>query len=82
MKTRIIRIGNSRGIRIPKALLEQTRLTQDVEIEAQADAIVIRSARPPRADWEAAFRRMARRADDELLDDTRRTSFDVAKREW
>jgi antitoxin MazE len=59
MKARIIRIGNSRGVRIPKALLEQTRLTDDVQIEAQAGEIVIRSARAPRADWEAQFSRMA-----------------------
>jgi antitoxin MazE len=82
MKARIIQIGNARGVRIPKALLEQAHLSEDVLIEAQADAIVIRSARNPRAGWEAAFRRMERHADDELPDEASDTSFDEAEWEW
>jgi len=82
MKARIIQIGNSRGVRIPKALLEQAHLTSDVQIEAQAGEIVIRSARQPRADWEAHFSRMAQRADDRLLDKATSTSFDEVEWEW
>ncbi len=82
MKARIIQIGNSRGVRIPKVLLEQTRLTDDVQIEAQAGEIVIRSARAPRADWEAQFKRMAQRADDRMLDKPTSTSFDETEWEW
>lgn len=82
MKARIIQIGNSRGVRIPKALLEQTRLTDDIQIEAQAGEIIIRSARAPRADWEAQFSRMAQRGDDRLLDKPTSTSFDEAEWEW
>lgn len=70
MKARVIKIGNSRGVRIPKALLEQAHLTDDLQIEAQAGEIVIRSARAPRADWEAQYSRMAQRGDDHLLDET------------
>jgi antitoxin MazE len=69
MRTRIIRIGNSLGIRIPKPLLEQIGLHGEVEISAEGDALVIRPARRPRAGWAAAFREMARRGDDALLDD-------------
>jgi antitoxin MazE len=68
MKTRIIQIGNSRGVRIPKRLLEKAHLTENVQIEAMGSAIVIRSARP-RAGWDAQFRRMAQRGDDQLLDE-------------
>lgn len=68
MKARLIQIGNSRGVRIPKALIEQAHLTEDVQIEAQAGEIVIRSARLPREGWEEAFLRMAQRGDDQLLD--------------
>jgi antitoxin MazE len=82
MKARIIQIGNSRGVRIPKALLEQAHLTDDVQIEAQGGEIVIRSARAARADWEAQFRRMAQRADDHLLDKPTSTAFDEAAWEW
>ena len=45
MKTRIVRIGNSQGIRIPKPLLEQTGLRGEVEISAQDDSLIIRPAR-------------------------------------
>lgn len=82
MKARIIQIGNSRGVRIPKALLEQTHLTDDVQIEAHAGEIVIRSARAPRADWEAQFSLMAQRADDHLLDKSTSTAFDETEWEW
>jgi len=67
MKARIIQIGNSRGVRIPKKLLEQAHLTDEVQIEARAGEIVIRSRRP-REGWEEAFRDMAARGDDRLLD--------------
>jgi antitoxin MazE len=69
MKTRIVRIGNSRGVRIPKPLLDQTGLQGEVEIRAEDDALVIRAARKPREGWDAAFREMARRGDDAPIDD-------------
>ena len=55
MKTRIVRIGNSQGIRIPKPLLDQTGLLGEVEISAAADSLVIRPARKAGAGWAAAF---------------------------
>jgi antitoxin MazE len=70
MKTRIVRIGNSWGVRIPKPLLERSGLTDEVEIEAQADQLVIRPARRPREGWAEAFRAMAERGDDALIEDT------------
>jgi antitoxin MazE len=69
MKTHIIRIGNSRGIRVPKALLEETGLGGEVEINAQNGSLVIKPARKPRAGWAAAFEKMAKRGDDALLDE-------------
>jgi antitoxin MazE len=68
MKSSIVRIGNSRGIRIPKPLLEQTGLNGAVEIRAVNDKLVIGPARKPRSGWAAAFRRMAELGDDRLLD--------------
>jgi antitoxin MazE len=82
MKGRIIQIGNSRGVRIPKALLEQTRMTADVQIEAEAGEIVIRPARSPREGWDESFRSMAARGDDRLLDEARPTAFDEEEWEW
>ena len=69
MKTRIVRIGNSQGVRIPKPILDQTGLRGEVDISADKDTVVIRPATRPRAGWAAAFREMARRGDDRLLDD-------------
>ena len=68
MKTRIVQIGNSKGIRIPKPLLEQTGLEGEVEIRAENDTLVIRPSRKPRAGWAVAFREMSRRGDDALID--------------
>lgn len=68
MKTRIVPIGNSKGIRIPKLLLEQTGLSGEVEISVHKGALLIRPTNRPRAGWAAAFQEMARRGDDHLLD--------------
>ena len=68
MKARIIRIGNSRGIRVPKPLLEQAGLSGEVDICAEKGSLIIRPARAPRAGWAAAFEEMTRRGEDALLD--------------
>ena len=68
VKTRIIKIGNSQGIRIPKRLLEQTHLGDEVELELHANQIIVRSAYPVRHDWETTFKAMAEAGDDALLD--------------
>ena len=83
MKARIVQIGNSRGIRLPKALLDHAQLTEEVDIEATPNQIIIRSAHPPREGWDEAFRLMARRGDDVLLDDVAGlTTFDETEWEW
>jgi antitoxin MazE len=69
MKAKIIKIGNSQGIRIPKLFLEQTGLVDEVELETQDNQIIIRSVTYPRQGWDEAFRAMAERGDDQLLDD-------------
>lgn len=82
MKTRIVRIGNSRGIRIPKPFLEQARLREDVELEVVDRRLVISSPDQPRAGWEAAFRAMAAAGDDQLVDAPTPTTFDRSEWEW
>ena len=69
MRAKIVRIGNSQGIRIPKGLLEQCRLGKDVELEVEDGQLVIRSAREPRQGWEKLFAGMTEAGDDVLLDD-------------
>lgn len=82
MKTRIIRVGNSQGIRIPKLMLEQTGLHGEVEISVRNHALVITPAKKPRAGWEAAFQAMAQRGDDVLLDADALISTTWDKEEW
>jgi antitoxin MazE len=82
MKTRIVRIGNSRGVRIPKPLLEQTGLDGDVEVRVEGARLVIEAAAKPRAGWAAAFGEMARRGDDALLDDVPPTATKWDEEEW
>lgn len=84
MKSRIIKIGNSQGIRIPKALLDQTGLQEEVELEADAGQIIIRPVEHPRAGWEEQFRAMAQAGDDKLLDPdlTGHSKFDKEEWEW
>jgi antitoxin MazE len=82
MKTRIVRIGNSQGIRIPKLALDQTGLGEEVELELQEDCIVIRPAHYPRSGWEDAFKAMAERDDDRLPDADVLASTTWEQEEW
>jgi len=83
-KTRIVKIGNSQGIRIPKVLLEQSNLGEEVELELQGDRIVIRPALPPRHNWEDLFKAMAEQGDDQLPDGDALipTAWDEEEWEW
>lgn len=84
MKARIVKIGNSRGIRIPKLLLDQTGLGDEVNIEIDRDRLIIAPAARPRAGWATAFREMAQKGDDTLLDGDRAvpTKWDEGEWEW
>ena len=67
MKVNVVRIGNSRGIRIPKTILDQCRVTDAMELEVQGNQLLLRPVRGPRAGWDDAFRRMHQQGDDQLL---------------
>ena len=82
IRTRIIKIGNSQGVRIPKLLLDQTDLGEEVELELQQNQIVIRSAHRARANWEELFRAMAECGDDKLLDSAVMVTTTWDKDEW
>lgn len=82
IRTRIIKIGNSQGIRIPKTLLEQSGLHTDVEIEVQGDQLTIRAAPQLRNGWDTAFAAMAAQYDDILLDEATTTDWDQVEWEW
>lgn len=76
MKARIIQIGNSQGIRLPKKVLEQLGFEGEVYLEVGKSELVIRNATAPRTGWETAFMKMAHEGDDALLDG------DIIELEW
>jgi antitoxin MazE len=84
MKTRIVRIGNSHGIRIPKPILEASGLGEEVVLEVREGSLIVRAAGRPRADWDEAFRAMAEAGDDRLLDAevTPTSTWDEDEWEW
>jgi antitoxin MazE len=85
MVARIVKIGNSQGIRIPKLLLEQTGLHDEVELVVQKDQLIIKPKRSSREGWESAFRMMAEKGDDRLLDRdsiSNQSSWDAEEWEW
>lgn len=80
-KARIVAIGNSQGVRIPKPLLEQAGLSGDVELHAEQGRIVIAAARRARAGWAEAAAALHSRGEDELLE-TPAPAFDAEGWEW
>jgi antitoxin MazE len=67
MKVELVRIGNSRGIRIPKPILEQCGFRDTVELSVEKHRLVIAPERRPRQGWEEAFRAADASIHDELL---------------
>ena len=82
MKASIIQIGNSQGIRIPKPILEQCKLQNEVEIEVHKNELVIRSLSAPRKNWDKKCCAMASKGDDALLDSDVQTKWDEEEWEW
>lgn len=82
MKARLVQIGNSRGIRLPKPLIEEVGLEDEVELHVREGAIVIVPANGPRTGWEDAAREMHERDEDQLLEPAVPTHFDAEEWEW
>ena len=82
MRARIVKIGNSQGIRIPKPLLDQTGIIDDVELEVEKTQIIIRPISSPRTGWDNAFRAMAQNGHDILIDGNENISHSWDEEEW
>lgn len=82
MKSKIIAIGNSQGIRIPKPILQRTGLSGEVELVARDGVLLIRAVNGPRAAWTEAFRTMAAEEDDQLVDTPPASSSRWDGEEW
>ncbi len=59
MKTNLIQIGNSKGIRIPKSLIEQYQLSGEIELIPSKDGLLITASSKPRDGWEEIFKNSA-----------------------
>lgn len=70
MKVSVLRIGNSKGIRLNKMLLEKYQIEDEVELILEPEAIMIKPIAKPRQDWDQAFAQMRKNGDDTLLIDT------------
>jgi len=82
MRTKIVKVGNSKGIRIPKPLIDQVGLAEEVELEVRDGAIVISPAKQIRREWASAAQDAANRHEDKLLDPPVPTRFDEQEWEW
>ena len=83
MRARVIKIGNSQGLRIPKPILEQTGIMDDVEIKVEKDQIIIRPVKNAREGWDAAFKIMSQKGDDApLINETISNSWDEEEWQW
>ena len=82
MRVRIVRIGNSRGLRIPKGFLEECGLRDAVDLSLEDGCLVVRPVRTAREGWAEAARAMAKRGEDHLLDAATPTTFDETEWEW
>lgn len=68
MITKIVKIGNSRGIRIPKSIIDQSGIKNEVELQIKDDTIIIKSVPEVRNNWDLAFQNMSKNNDDKLFD--------------
>jgi len=82
MRARVIKIGNSQGLRIPKPILEQTGIMNDVEIEVEKNQIIIRPIKNARDGWGDAFKAMGEKGDDEPIIDDENISQSWDEEEW
>ena len=82
MRARIVKIGNSQGLRIPKLLLEQTGIKDDVELEVDKTRIIIRPISNPRSGWDNAFKAMAQNSDDVLINGNGHLAHSWDDEEW
>jgi antitoxin MazE len=82
IRSKVVKIGNSRGIRIPRTLLEQAGLSNDIEMIVEGNNLIIHSIHHPRSGWENQFKSMAEHGDDGLLDTITPTQWDQDEWEW
>lgn len=79
MYIKIIAIGTSKGIRLPKYLLDKYQLTDEVEVEDTGSGLMLKPAKTPRAGWQEAFKKVAEKSGEYRID---LPESDWDKEEW
>ena len=69
MEISIIKIGNSKGLRLPKNILEKYNISDKIELILEKGHIVLKPINEPRKGWDKAFKRMNKEGDDQLFID-------------
>lgn len=83
MKVPIVKIGNSRGIRLPKPVIEQCGFKDEVDLEVEEGCVIIKMpAHKARSGWNEAFSAMRALNDDNLKDDQFNTEWDSKEWQW
>ncbi len=83
MLVELVRIGNSRGIRIPKPMIEQCGFGERVDLRMERDRLVVSPDHPPRSGWAETFRAAGSAASDEVpLEAAPSNKFDREEWRW
>lgn len=84
IRTKLVRVGNSQGLRIPKSIRDQCGFDATVELSVENGALIVRSVADPRAGWDEALKEMHARGDDALPDweSATTTTWDDEEWEW
>jgi antitoxin MazE len=80
MRTKLVKIGNSQGVRIPRALIEEAGLEGDLDLSLEYGSIVLRRAGHPRDGWAGDMKRMHEAGDDVM--ETVGSEWDEQEWEW
>ena len=67
METAIIKIGNSKGLRLSKTILEKYNIKDKVEIILEMGQIILKPIETPRKNWDVSFEKIHQEGDDALL---------------
>lgn len=79
MEVKVVQIGNSKGIRLPKSVIEDCRIGETVELTVENGKIILNPAKKPREDWAESFKDMHKKGlDAQVIDD----SLDLDTQEW
>lgn len=83
MRIDIVQIGNSKGIRLPKYVLDICHFEDAVDLEIKKGMVILHSLqKTPRRNWSKAFKKMAAARDDQLLDQPSSTQWDESEWKW